>query len=80
MNEVADAQRNLFSVYPQYTAACDHRVHLFLIVGSVIVLQPLPARSQLELIDAKTGDAELLRQRAEDPVRRLHLADVDYLG
>jgi hypothetical protein len=80
MNEVAGAQRNLLSACPQYAAARDHRVHLFLIVPDVIVLEALCAWGQLELIDSKTGDAELIRQRTEDPVRRLHLTHVDYLG
>jgi len=66
---VAGAQRNLFSACPQYAAARDHRVHLFLIVPNVIVLEPLCAGGQLELIDAKAGDAELVRQGAENPFR-----------
>jgi hypothetical protein len=79
MNKVAGAQRNLFSACPQYAAARDHRVHLFLIVPNVIVLRPLCARGQLELIDPKTGDAELIRQRTKDPVPRLHLTHVNHL-
>jgi hypothetical protein len=78
MNEVAGAQRNLFSACPQYAAARDHRVHLFLIVPNVIVLRPLCARGQLELIDPKTGDAELICQRTKDPIPRLHLTHVHY--
>ncbi|HKU57612.1 MAG TPA: hypothetical protein VJP41_11390 [Gaiellaceae bacterium] len=50
-------QGNRFSAHPQYAATGDHRVHLFLIVLDVIVLEPLRARSQLELIDPKTCDA-----------------------
>jgi hypothetical protein len=78
MDKVADAQRNLFSACPEYAAARDHRVHLFLIVPNVIVLETLCARGQLELIDPKTGDAELICQRTKDPVPRLHLTDVHY--
>ena len=51
----------------------------FLIVPNVIVLRPLCARCQLELIDPKTGDAELIRQRTKDPVSRLHLTHVNHL-
>jgi hypothetical protein len=76
---VAGAQRNLFSACPQYAAARDHSVHLFLIVPNVIVLEALCARGQLELIYPKTGDAELIRQRTKDPVPRLHLTHVNYL-
>ncbi len=76
---MAGTQRNLFSAYPQYAAAGDHRVNLFLIVPNVIVLKPLGARGQLELIDPKTGDAELIRQRTKDPVPRLHLTHVNHL-
>jgi hypothetical protein len=45
----------------------------------VIVLRPLCARRQLELIDPKTRDAELIRQRTKDPVPRLHLTHVNHL-
>ena len=76
---MAGAQRNLFSACPQYAAARDYRVHLFLIVPSVVVLRPLGACGQLELIDPKTGDAELVRQRTKDPVPRLHLTHVNHL-
>jgi hypothetical protein len=80
MNKVAGAQWNLFSTCPQDAVARDHRVHLFLIVPDVIVLEPLGARGQLELIDPKTGDAELIRQRAKDPVPRLHLTHLNHLN
>jgi hypothetical protein len=76
---VAGAQRNLFSACPQYAVARDYGVHLFLIVPNVIVLRSLCARCQLELIDPKTGDAELIRQRTKDPVPRLHLTHVNHL-
>ena len=79
MNKVADAQRNLFSACPQYAAASDYCVHLLLIVPTVIVLRPLCARGQFELIDPKTRDAELICQRTKDPVPRLHLTDINYL-
>jgi hypothetical protein len=79
MNKVAGAQRNLFSACPQYAAASDHRVHLFLIVPNVIMLESLCARGQLELVYPKAGDAELIRQRTKDPVPRLHLTHVNYL-
>jgi hypothetical protein len=78
MNKVAGAQRNLFSACAQYAAAGDYRVHLFLIVPNVIVLEALRSRRQLELIDPKTRDAELIRQRMKDPVPRLHLTHVNY--
>jgi hypothetical protein len=78
MNKVAGAQRNLFSACPQHAATRDHRVHLFLIVPDVIVLEALCARGQLELIDPKAGDAQLIGQRTEDPVPRLDLIYVDY--
>jgi hypothetical protein len=78
MNKVAGAQRNLVSACPQHAAARDHRVHLFLIVLDVIVLEPLCARGQLELIDPKTGDPELICQRPKDPVPRFYLTHVDY--
>src|SRR3954470_23487258 len=78
-NKVAGAQRNLFSARPQDTPARDHRVHLFLIVADVIVLGPLRARSQLELIDPKASDAELIRQRTKDSVPRLYLTHVNQL-
>jgi hypothetical protein len=79
MNKMSGAQRNLFSTCPQYAAAGDHRVHLFLIVPNVIVLRPFCARGQLELIDPETGDAELIRQRTKDPVPRLYLTHVNHL-
>jgi hypothetical protein len=79
INKVAGAQRNLFSACPQYAAARDHSVDLFLIVPNVIVLGALCARGQLELIDPKTGDAELIGQRTKDPVPRLHLTHINDL-
>jgi hypothetical protein len=79
MNKVADSQRNLFSACPQYAAARDYCVHLLLIVPTVIVLRPLCASGQFELIDPKTGDAELSRQRTKNPVPRLHLTHVNHL-
>jgi hypothetical protein len=45
----------------------------------VIVLRPLCASGQFELIDPKTGDAELSRQRTKNPVPRLHLTHVNHL-
>jgi hypothetical protein len=45
----------------------------------VVVLEALRARGQLELIDPKTGDAELICQRTKDPVPRLHLTHVDHV-
>src|SRR4029079_950988 len=79
MDEVPSAERNLFSACPQHAAAGDYGVDLFLIVRSVIVLGPLCARRQLELVDPKTGDAEPIRQRTKDPVPRLHLTHVKQL-
>ena len=76
---MADAQRNLFSACPQYAPARDYCVHLLLIVPTVFVLRPLCARGQFELIDPKTGDAELIRQRTKNPVSRLHLTHVNHL-
>jgi hypothetical protein len=79
MNEVAGPQRDVVCACPQHSATCDDRVHLFLVVLDVIVLEPLCARGQLELIDPKTGDAELICQRTKDPVPRFHLTHVDEL-
>jgi hypothetical protein len=76
IDEVAGAERNLFSTCPQHAVPRDYGVDLFLIVASVIVLGSLCARSQLELIDPKAGDAELICQRTKDPVPGLHLTYV----
>jgi hypothetical protein len=78
MNEMACAQRNLFSACPEYAGARDHRVHLLLIVPDVIVLETLGARGKLELIDPKTGHAELICQCTKDAVPRLDLTYIHY--
>jgi hypothetical protein len=45
----------------------------------VIVLESLRTGCQLELIDPKAGDAQLIRQCTKDPVSRLDLTHVNHL-
>jgi hypothetical protein len=76
---VAGAQWNLLPVGTKYSTAADNGIHLLLTVRRVIVLRPFRTRGQLKLIDPKTCDPELIGQRTNDSMRRLHIAGVNDL-
>src|SRR5690242_10633265 len=70
-HELSGPHRDLLAVDHDRPAAGDDRVHLFLAVGDVVVLRPLPTRRKLEPVDLELADSERRAQPAKHAVRRL---------